>query len=239
MAIKLILIKPKCENKDSEFRLEKILNKAFLNREYDLIDTIDELKKSNLKHKKLVFAIALGETGINIEYYRMVEYLTLNKNALVDSVAGIIVDGKSELFTKNISRQLAFAANFAGCTFPGKALVEGTGSLANFAVAARLLSTDNYKAYEMSCCDLVDRVEKFQIIYKKMPVILVIHASSTKTSNTLLLWEKVKQNIAENAKIEEISLREGKLLDCRGCKYEDCLHFGESGGCFYGGVMVD
>lgn len=29
------------------------------------------------------------------------------------------------------------------------------------------------------------------------------------------------------------------MADCNGCSYTACLHFGEQGGCFYGGPMVD
>jgi len=39
--------------------------------------------------------------------------------------------------------------------------------------------------------------------------------------------------------VSEISLRNGEIVDCRGCAYEQCLHFGEKGECFYGGVIVD
>ena len=56
---------------------------------------------------------------------------------------------------------------------------------------------------------------------------------------SLLLWEKIKGQLADRADVSEVSLRNGQLLDCRGCKYEDCLHFGERGGCFYGGIMVE
>ena len=39
--------------------------------------------------------------------------------------------------------------------------------------------------------------------------------------------------------IREIGLRNGTLSDCAGCPYKMCLHFGEQGSCFYGGVMVE
>lgn len=41
------------------------------------------------------------------------------------------------------------------------------------------------------------------------------------------------------SRVEEISLRNGAVVDCRGCSYEACLHFGERGDCFYGGIMVE
>ena len=33
-------------------------------------------------------------------------------------------------------------------------------------------------------------------------------------------------------------MRNGTLEDCGGCPYTMCLHYGEQGDCFYGGVMV-
>ena len=39
--------------------------------------------------------------------------------------------------------------------------------------------------------------------------------------------------------VPEISLRNGSMTDCRGCRYEECLHFGENDGCFYGGIMTE
>lgn len=49
----------------------------------------------------------------------------------------------------------------------------------------------------------------------------------------------VKQNLGASTEVEEISLRDGELVDCRGCSYETCLHYGEKGDCFYGGLIVD
>ena len=60
----------------------------------------------------------------------------------------------------------------------------------------------------------------------------------SKTSNTLALWEMVSCHL-QDAEITEISLRNGTVSDCAGCAYTTCLHYGELGGCFYGGVMVD
>ncbi len=39
--------------------------------------------------------------------------------------------------------------------------------------------------------------------------------------------------------VRELGLRNGTLSDCSGCPYKMCLHFGEQGSCFYGGVMVE
>lgn len=69
--------------------------------------------------------------------------------------------------------------------------------------------------------------------------ILAVHASTRRTSNTLLLWDKVKRHLHSAADIQEVSLRNGEIYDCRGCSYETCLHFGENASCFYGGVITE
>ena len=66
----------------------------------------------------------------------------------------------------------------------------------------------------------------------------MLHASSRRTSNTLDLWGAVRYRLADRCDITEIGLRNGTMEDCAGCPYTTCLHFGEKGGCFYGGVMV-
>ena len=54
-----------------------------------------------------------------------------------------------------------------------------------------------------------------------------------------MLWELVKAGLPPEVEITEICLRNGTIADCVGCSYTTCLHFGERGGCFYGGPMVD
>ena len=49
----------------------------------------------------------------------------------------MLVDGPGDLYTKSLGRELALAASLAGCTFPGRPLVEATGDLRNFTVQAK------------------------------------------------------------------------------------------------------
>jgi len=170
-----------------------------------------------------------------------------NKGLLEGSTGGVIIDGQTDLYTKDMGRRIIFAANMAGCSFPGKPLVEATSTLMNFKVLAKLWDTDLEGAYFKSCLLLAEKVLSFSEERKERQDsrregklnILVIHASSHKTSNSLSLWKKVSSHLKEQAEIEEVSIRNGQVSDCRGCKYEDCLHFGEKGACFYGGVMVE
>ena len=236
MKNELILVQPHCEEKQKTKRLEQVLQKALENICYQKITKEEEFK--NLQNKKILFAISQGISGINLEYFRFLKKLRMNTNLLENSVAGIIVDGESELFTKSIAREFAFTANQAGCTFPGRPLGEATASLQNFNVQAKILETDNIGAYKKSARVLVEQILSFSSIRKKQPNILVLHASNFKTSNTSQLWNMVKQHLTD-CKIKEISLRNGSVQDCSGCPYTMCMHFSSKSNCYYGGVIVD
>lgn len=69
--------------------------------------------------------------------------------------------------------------------------------------------------------------------------IAAIHSGSRKTSNTLLLWDMIRRNLPKDTVVEEVSLRNGSIQDCRGCTFETCRHFGEKEDCFYGGIMTE
>ena len=86
--------------------------------------------------------------------------------------------------------------------------------------------------------ELIGRLDGWE---KPAPVqhVLALHASQRSTSNTLALWELVKAGLPGTVEVEEICLRNGTMADCNGCSYTACLHFGEQGGCFYGGPMVE
>ncbi|MBR5229736.1 MAG: flavodoxin family protein [Firmicutes bacterium] len=197
-----------------------------------------------LRDVGIIFAVELDESGINLEAFRLIKYLNTCGNIMEGSAGGIIIDGTGDLATKDLARRLALAANMAGCTFPGKALVEATGSLQNFNILARTWNLTTMEAYKKSTQQLIAKVMNFQNpecsgqSYSG-PSILMVHASSRKTSNSLRLWEEVSAYLEGRAEVEEISIRNGQVWDCRGCKYEECLHFGENSSCFYGGVMVE
>lgn len=237
MKNEFVLVQPCCEDKQRTKRLEQVLQKALENIDYKKITKEEELK--DLYNKRILFAISQGISGINLEYFRFLKKIRINTNLLEHSIGGIIVDGESELFTKSIAREFAFTANQAGCTFPGKPLVEATASLQNFNIQAKILETDYMGAYEKSAQVLVKQILDFDYIKKKQPKILVLHASNFKTSNTSQLWNMVKQYLKSDCEIKEISLRNGTVQDCSGCPYTMCMHFSSKSNCYYGGVIVD
>ncbi len=192
----------------------------------------------SLKGRRILFAVPLDASGCNPEYYQLLSLLRRSPGLLEGCTAGILVDGPGDLYTKSVARELALAANQAGCLLIGRPLVEATGSLHNFTVQAKNAGCSLEEAYRLAAQDLCRRILTFSPKQTPQPKLTVLHASSHRTSNTLALWQLVKEQLSPHCQVTEIGLRNGTLEDCAGCPYTMCLHFGEKGGCFYGGVMV-
>jgi len=242
----------KLEKDGQKSRLKQVLSYGLKNRNYRIISkpeelsaVLDEWKKIEKPRAekgflKLLFAVELDENGINTECTKWLGALRSEKLPLYGCVGGVVVDGKSELYTKNVGRDIVLSANLSGCSFPGRPFVEGTLSLCNFNVQAMNKNTDVLNAYCLEVEDLVERLSTFDVIKKEQPKLLVLHAGREAQSNTYSLWKFVKDKLVEkNIEVEEISIQNGSVQDCRACLYQTCLHFGEADSCFYGGVMVD
>lgn len=232
MPEKLVVIKPPSIGSP---RLEDVLLSALEGISFETVDDMNALFE--LQDRKLLFAVALGDHGINSAAYSLLEILRRYPVLLDGCTGALLVDSAGELYTKSFARELVFSANLAGCSFIGRPLVEATGSLLNFQVQAQIQGTGNLEAYRRSARELVLR-----LVASTPPSppqnLLALHASNRSTSNTLALWELVKSGLA-GVSVRDIGLRNGAVNDCAGCTYTTCLHFGEQGGCFYGGVMVE
>ena len=233
----ITLIYPPADSGWAGQRLDTVLKHALAGREVRTVRGAEEL--SGLEGQRLLLALPLGDAGINLEYMHMLARLRKGPGLLRGCTGGLIVDGAGELYTKSAAAEAALALNTAGCALVGRPLVEGTGSLANFEVQARNLGTDRMGAYRAAARELAERVEQSAFPRRERPELLVLHASSHHTSNTMDLWSRVRERVGERCAVREIGLRNGTLSDCSGCPYTMCLHFGEQGGCFYGGVMQD
>lgn len=234
----LIIINPFCPEENKKERLESIIKYSTEGCHCKILTTVEEVETADLRNKRILFTISLGKSGINLSWYSIMKYLRLNLDALEGSAGGVILDGNCEFYTKSAGRSLVFTANRAGCSFPGRPLVEGTRTLKNYNIQAQNLHTDNMGAYMTAGRNLVDNILNYEPVKKKHPKILALHSSSSRTSNTLALWNMVKKHLPE-CEISEISLRNGQMIDCRGCSYETCRHFGEEEGCFYGGTITE
>ena len=233
----LVLLYPAPDSGWAGQRLDGVLKCALAGREVCVLRTAEEL--TGLEGKRLLLALALGDTGVNVEYIRMLSRLRREPGLLQGCTGGLIVDGAGELYTKSAAAEAALALNLAGCALVGRPLVEATGSLANFEVQAKNLNTGRMGAYRHAAAELTQRAETECFLKKERPEVLVLHASSHHTSNTMDLWARVREKLEGQCAVHEIGLRNGTLSDCSGCPYTMGLHFGEQGGCFYGGVMRD
>ncbi len=232
----LYVIRPVCAEPSKTKRLDQVLEFALAGISHREITNVEAFK--NLRGKRLLFAVNLGESGINLEYYQYLKEMRLNLNLLEGCVGGLILDGNSELYTKSVARELVFAANQAGCAFPGRPLVEGTRVLFNFKVQAKNLNTDCFSAYLEASRALVRQIIDYKKNPMKKPNLLVLHASNHKTSNTMTLWNLIKESLSE-CTVQEISLRNGAIQDCAGCPYTMCMHYSAHSNCYYGGVVVE
>ena len=145
----------------------------------------------NLENRRLLFAVALDPSGCSLAYYGMLQALRGCDTLLRGSVAGVIVTGVGEFYTKDVARDMVFAANQAGCAFLGRPLVEATGSLRNFRTQAQIGGVDEKTAFRLAVGELVDRLAAWRPL---PPVrrVLALHASQRSASNTLARWELVK-----------------------------------------------
>ena len=112
------------------------------------------VQETSLTHKRLLFVVGLDEFGPPPAFYELIRWLRQHPNSLDGAVAGVIVDGPGELYTKEAARMLVLAANLAGCFFPGKPLVEGTGSLYNQHIMAKNLGLTLEETYVRRMGDL-------------------------------------------------------------------------------------
>lgn len=234
----LILIAPYCPEAGKTARLKAILQYSLEGYSWDEITTVSELEHADLKGKRILFAISLGKSGINLTWYMMMKYFRLHQSSLEDAVGGVILDGNCEFYTKSAGRSMVFTTNRAGCTFPGRPLVEGTRTLHNYDIQAKNLHMDNLQAYMEAGRQLVENVVQYRKPQCEHPKLLVLHAGNRKISNSLQLWEMTEQHL-QDFEIRRISLRNGFIRDCRGCAYDVCHHFGEEGSCFYGGPIAE
>ena len=234
----LTVIRVKADRPEDDVRLDAVLAYALEGEDYTAVTDPADLRPF-ASGARLLFAVSCGAYGLNAAYAALLLRLRTEPDLLEGCVSALLVDGGSEFYTKEIATELAFALNGAGSALIGRPLVEGTGSLANFRVLARSIGTDTENAYRAAAKDLISRLGSDVFPRRGSPLLLALHASSYRTSNTMQIWSGVKEELGGSCRIEEIGLRNGTIFDCAGCPYTACRHFGEAGRCFYGGLMTD
>lgn len=214
-------------------RLCAVVERALAGRAWRRADPCGDLRR-----RRVLFALQTDELGMDAPTLALLRALRERPSLLDGSIGAIVVDGKSELYTKQLAQEMALAGSCAGCTFPGKPLVEATGTLYNQHILAKKWGLGWEETYARRVQELVERLEHFSPLRFSEPRLLVLHASESGRSSTLWLWEKLRGHL-DGIRTQEISLQNGTIHDCRGCSYHTCLHFASNGSCFYGGALSE
>lgn len=202
----------------------------------EVIKDIEDI--SSLNNKKIIFAVQLDSAGYNIPLFKILSKLReMGRDAMKGSSAVIIVNSPSELYTKSLCHNIIFLANQMGCRFPGHPIVEVTSNFKNLSTWKKKLDMPLEDISLYLCRKLRENFLKENPQLISNPRILVLHASSYKTSNTLMLWEMIRRNL-KNCTIEIFHVENGTIVDCKGCSYRTCKHYSKNNSCFYGGAIV-
>lgn len=219
-------------------RMDEILHCALASVHHRIL-TAQEAMHTPLHEQRLLFAVGVDDAGISIDTLELLRSLRKNSQMLKGTTGGLLVDGTSEFYTKQTARSITLAANMAGCLFPGKPLVEGTGSLYNHHIRAMREACTPEQAYRNAAIELVQRILSFAPPRSPHPKLLILHASDNSNSNTVAMGNAVVSRLNHRFHLQKVCLRNGTIYDCRGCSYKACLHFSQTGSCFYGGPIAE
>lgn len=226
----------------------KILSPIMLNmiehfsKDFEKIEMVYSIYDSeNFKNKKLLFILELNESGFDIpmlEFASDLQYA--DSDSLYKSTAALLVHSLNEMGTKRAAQDIIFWANNLGCSFIGQPVIEATFSLKNFLTWQKSMDIPLDDICFKLCYNLGRRLKDYNsnVPYITVPKITVLYSSPHAVSNTLSLWHMISKHL-DGFKINEILIENGKVLDCKGCSYKLCLHYGKQNSCFYGGFMTD
>lgn len=187
----------------------------------------------------ILFATALDKWGTNLEMLRFItSAYEKNKNVFNDCVAAFMVSSETDLYTKSFTAQVSFILNSMGAIIPGHPLTEAVANFANFKTWKKTMNLELEEICYAQCVRQRDRLMNFSLTKSEKPRLLVLHASNIESSNTLALWRMVKENL-HGIDVREVHVENGSVMDCKGCSFKACMHFGKQQRCFYGGAMVD
>ncbi len=199
-------------------------------------------------HFKKLFIIELdiiGENDAANAYLR--DQMTLYKQGLEtafsNAIGALIVVSSDECYTKSYAKKFIFTANQMGCAFIGHPLVERVKDYVNFKTWAKVIDKPLETIEKIQIVKLIERLSAYTFLDEDRMKILVLHAGHKGISNTLMLWDLIKERLMaknnETLQIDELHVEEGNITDCYGCSFETCSYFSLEKSCFYGGFVVE
>ena len=193
----------------------------------------------DLTFKKLLFVAQVEDVGYDIPMIQFLsKLLERGRDSLKGSTGALMIYSIDDHGTKRIAQDIIYVTNNIGCAFIGHPLVEATSSLKNFLTWQKTMDMSLEDICYALCNGLIKRLMVDNHPKISNGKILVLYSNPHKTSNTLDLWHMTSKHL-NNIFIKEIKIENGKILDCLGCPYKLCLHYGKEKGCFYGGIITD
>jgi len=216
--------------------LSEMISKVTYQTNYTIVQ--DSSHIPNLQNKKIIFVCE--STDIDCDF-AMLEFFSKlyekGHQCLLGSAAAVLVHSNTEHGTKRTSQDIIYLANNLGCCFIGHSVVEATSSLRNFLTWQKVIDISLKEICLNLCSKLRTRLLEHNPLTINSPKILVLYSNPHKTSNTLDLWHMTSEHLS-SYEIRELQIENGEVLDCKGCSYKLCTHYGKHNKCFYGGVMV-
>jgi len=229
----IVLLPGKVSSKFEEFIREIV--KGYPNQ---IVTSIKDIP--SLQNKKILWAVELNEYGFNLAMEEMLQTICQRgRKSLKNTQGAIIIQSPVELWTKCSAYRIIFQTNQLGCRYMGHSVVEATRDLVNFKTWQKQLNIPLTEIYQKNSRNLISRLVKSNKIIIKKPYILILYSNPRKTSNTMMLWQMVKEYIPSNREyLIKKHVENGTIVDCRGCLYKTCKHYSERKSCFYGGIVV-
>jgi len=206
---------------------------------FDILKIPSGMDLPDLSNSKIILAAELDCAGYCQDLFEIVNTLVARgERALENSTAVLMLRSNSQFNTKSTAQSMIFNLNRAGCRFPGHPLVESIEGYMNFETWKKHMDMSLHDICMAKSRELVEKLDRYEPETIKKPKILALHASLRNSSNTLMLWRMVKENIV-GAEIEELHVESGQILDCRGCSFKECIHYGKQDSCYYGGAITN
>ncbi|MGM0380155.1 MAG: flavodoxin family protein [Bacillota bacterium] len=199
----------------------------------------DFFNKLKFENEKYVIAYKVDDVGSNKSLMDFIRKIKKKNIKFKKCFSVLLTYSLDDLYTKTFTQQVVFLLNTSGLSFIGQPLIEVIEDYKNFRKWQKHYKNKDLKEIlEINIKKLANRLKKFNDYVVKKPKILVLHASSYDTSNTLMLWKMIKKNL-KGYEIKEIEIEDGKIVDCSGCPFETCLHYAKNKSCYYGGVIIE
>lgn len=190
------------------------------------------------RNRKLVFLVELDALGgFGPLHSQLLELWNRDGVSALEGAEGVLlVTSPNALFTKRAAQTVVYLANRMGCRFPGHCMVESLEGLTNFSTWQKTLDMSLEEIRAEQCRRLFQRFMSYEPP-RGSGGILALHASSNRTSNTLMLWQEVQRHLPEGS-VATRHIENGSVVDCKGCDFVTCIHYAQQKSCFYGGLVT-